>query len=92
MSSNVSDEMKSPRFSSPFLPSIGALIVILVNAWIIWFFLYSIPSDCARLAAESGGRQTCGLEPGAYVIVGISAILILVGVYYILKWNVKKTP
>jgi len=50
------------------------------------------PIRLRRLAAENGGRQTCGLEIGAYVIVGISAILILIGVYCILKWNVKKAP
>lgn len=82
----------TPRgFPSPLLPTIGALVVILVNAWIVWFILFGIPLNCARLAAETGGRETCGLEIGAYVIVGISAVLILVGVYYILKWHVKRT-
>jgi len=92
MSSNVPDEIKSSLFSSPFLPTTGAIIVILVNAWILWFFLFSIPSGCTRLATETGGWQTCELEHGAYVIVSISAILILVGVYCTLKWNVKKAP
>jgi hypothetical protein len=92
MSSNVPDEMNSPRFSSPLLPTIGAIVLILVNAWVVWFLLYSIPSGCTRLAAETGGRQTCGLEFGAYVIAAISALLILAGVYYILKWNVKRAP
>lgn len=92
MSSTVPNDPKPTRFSSPSLLTTGAIIVILVNAWILWFFLYSIPTGCTQLAAESGGRQTCGLESGAYVVVGISAILILLGVYCILKWNMKKAP
>lgn len=92
MSSTVPNNPKPTRFSSPLLPTTGAIIVILVNAWIFWFFLYSIPIGCTQLAAESGGWQTCGLEPGAYVVMGISAILILLCVYYILKWNMKKAP
>jgi len=73
------------------LPTIGALVVIVVNALIIWFFLVGIPSDCARLAAETYGRQTCGVEPVAYVIMGISVILIIACVGCILKWNMHRT-
>ncbi|MFA5414376.1 MAG: hypothetical protein WC295_02680 [Methanoregula sp.] len=78
----------SPR---SLLPTIGALFVIVVNALIVWFFLVGIPSDCARLAAETDGRQTCGVEPVAYVIVGISVILIIACVGGILKWNMHRT-
>ena len=60
---------------------------ILVNSYIIWFLLISIPSSCTRLAAESSGQQTCGTVTGAYIIAGISAILILIGIFYCAKWN-----
>jgi hypothetical protein len=84
MSSAVPDEMNTPRPSFRFLPTIGTIIVILVNAWIIWLFLYSLPSGCIRIAAESGGRQTCALVPGAYIIVGISVVLVVAAVYYLI--------
>lgn len=90
MSSDVSPEKPTSCSLSSVIPAIGAIIVILVNAWIIWFFLISIPAGCAQLAADTGGRQTCGVEPGVYIIIGINVVLILVAVYYILKWNAKK--
>jgi len=87
---NTPDGVTPCGLPRPLLPTIGALVVIVVNALIIWFFLVGIPSDCARLAAETAGRQTCGVEPVAYVIVGISVILIIVCVGCILKWNMHR--
>lgn len=73
-----------------FIPTFAIIGEILVNSFIIWFLLISIPSGCARLAAETSGRQTCGIESGVYIIAGISAILILVGIFYLAKWNFSK--
>ena len=75
---------------SMLVPSIAVIGEILVNSYIIWFLLISIPSGCARLAAESSGQQSCGIETGAYIIAGVSAILILVGVFYLAKWNFRQ--
>ncbi|NLD57825.1 MAG: hypothetical protein GX651_06805 [Methanomicrobiales archaeon] len=68
------------------LPTIGIIAEILANCAIIWYLLIEIPAGCARLAAETAGRQTCGLEPGAYGVAAISIILILAGIWYLAKW------
>ncbi len=91
MHPNTPDAATPRDFPRSLLPTIGALGVIVVNALIVWFFLVGIPSDCARLAAENNGRQICGVEPVAYVIVGISVILIIACVGGILKWNMHGT-
>jgi len=72
------------------IPTIAVIGEILANAYIIWFLLIDYPGRCAALAVETAGRQTCGLEAGAYVIATISAVMILVGVYYLAKWNFQK--
>ncbi|MEI7856615.1 MAG: hypothetical protein WCH85_03825 [Methanomicrobiales archaeon] len=84
------EELEIIGFNSMVIPTIAVIGEILVNSYIIWFLLISIPSGCARLAAESSGQQTCGIEPGVYIIAGISVILILVGVYYLAKWNFSR--
>ncbi|MDP3565021.1 MAG: hypothetical protein Q8R70_11085 [Methanoregula sp.] len=87
MNSAQPDELENLGFRSMLIPTIAILGEILANGYIIWFLLISIPSGCTRLATESAGRQSCGIETGAYIIAGISAILILIGVYYLAKWN-----
>jgi hypothetical protein len=74
-------------FSSMLIPTIAIIAEILVNSYIIWFLLISIPADCAHLMTESSGGQSCGIETGAYGIAGISAVLILIGIFYLAKWN-----
>lgn len=78
---------ESMGLKSMTIPIIAVIGEILANCYIIWFFLIDYPMKCARLAAETAGRQTCGLEAGAYVIVLISAVLILAGIYYLAKWS-----
>ncbi|MDO9324831.1 MAG: hypothetical protein Q7T80_07715 [Methanoregula sp.] len=90
MSPVAPEELEIIGFKSMLIPTIAVIGEILVNSYIIWFLLISIPSGCARLAAESSGQQTCGIEPGVYIIAGISAILILVGVFYLAKWNFSR--
>lgn len=87
MSPAPPEELENIGFRSMLVPTIAISGEILVNSYIIWFLLINIPSGCARLAAESSDSQTCGIETGAYIIAGISAILILVGVFYLAKWN-----
>jgi hypothetical protein len=72
------------------LPTIAIFIEILANCAIIWYLLIEIPAGCARLAAETAGRQTCGLETGAYGVAAISALLILAGIWYLAKWYLPR--
>jgi len=69
------------------IPTICVLCEILANGFIIWFLLIDLPSRCSRLAAMTGGSQSCGMEIGSYVIATISAILFLAGVYYLASWH-----
>jgi hypothetical protein len=91
MSPAQPEELESIGFHSMLIPTIAIVGEILVNSFIIWFLLISVPSGCARLAAESSGSQTCGIESGAYIIAGISALLILIGIFYLAKWNFPQT-
>jgi hypothetical protein len=72
---------------SMMVPTIAIVAEILANCYIIWFLLIDYPMKCARLAAETAGSKTCGMETGAYVIATISAIMILGGVYFLAKWS-----
>jgi hypothetical protein len=69
------------------IPTIAVIGVILTNCYIVWFLLIDFPAKCAHLAAETAGRQTCGMDAGTYVIATISGVMILGGVYFLAKWN-----
>lgn len=69
------------------IPTICVLCEVFANCYIVWFLLIDLPFRCARLAAMTGGSRTCGLEIGSYVVTTISAIMILVGVYYLAAWH-----
>lgn len=90
MSPSQSRENEKSRFQSKIIPTIIVIGEIIVNSYIIWYLLISIPADCARLAIATSGQQTCGIETGAYVIAGISALLILLGIYYLVKGNLRR--
>lgn len=87
MSTNAPDPQENYGLRSMMIPTIAVIGEILANSYIIWFLLIDSPARCAHLAAETAGRQTCGLEAGAYVIATISAVMILGGVYFLAKWN-----
>ena len=87
MSTRVLDPQENYGLQSMKIPTIAVIGNILANSYIIWFLLIDFPSRCIRLAGETGGRQTCWMEAGGYVIVFVSALLILAGVYYLAKWN-----
>lgn len=86
MKTRALDPQENYGLQSMTIPTIAVIGEILANSYIIWFLLVDFPSRCARLAAETGGRQTCGMEAGGYVIASVSAIMILAGVYYLAKW------
>ncbi len=87
MSTRTLDPQANFGLQSMTIPTIAVIGVILANCYIIWFLLIDFPSRCARIAAETAGRQTCGMEAGAYVVATISAVMILGGVYFLAKWN-----
>lgn len=80
----------SAAAGSRLVPTIAIIGEICANVFIIWYLLFDIPEGCARLAAETAGMQSCGIEIGAYVIAAISTVLILAGLYYLAKWYVLK--
>jgi len=87
MSADTPDTRKNLGLQSMMIPTIALIGEILANTYIIWFLLIDFPSRCARLAIETNGQQTCGMEIGSYVIASISALMILGGVYYLAKWS-----
>jgi hypothetical protein len=91
MTTDPQAEVDAMELQSMTIPTIAVICEILANGFIIWFLLIDFPTKCARLAAETAGTQTCGMEIGGYVIATISAVLILAGVYYLAKWNFQKT-
>jgi hypothetical protein len=68
----------------------GVVAEILVNLYIIWYFLYGMSAACARRAAETAGHETCGPGTAVPVIVLISAALVLAGMYFLYRWHLKK--
>ena len=72
MSPASPEELKIIGFQSVLIPTIAIIGERLVNSYIIWFPLISIPSGCALLAAESSGQQTCGIEPGRILLRGLT--------------------
>jgi len=90
MSTSQSLENEKSRFQSKLIPRIAVIGEIVVNCYIIWYLLIGIPSDCAHLAAVTNGQQICNIEPGAYVIAGICAFLILLGIFYLVKGNLPR--
>jgi hypothetical protein len=87
MSTDTPVNLQATGVRSMLVPTLAVIGEILANGYIIWFLMIDYPSKCARLAAETAGRQSCGLEIGGYVIASASAILILAGIYYLAKWN-----
>ena len=70
--------------------SLALTALVAVNIYIVWYLLVAIPSGCAVLAARSNGGETCGIEPGAYIISGISIVIIIVAMYAFVRWNLTR--
>ena len=83
-------DSENPGLKPMTIPTLAVIGEILANCAIIWYLLIEIPAGCARLAAETAGRQTCGLETGAYGVAAISALLILAGIWYLAKWYLPR--
>jgi hypothetical protein len=90
MSTRALDPLENYGLKSMTIPTIAVIGEILANGYIIWFLLVDFPTRCARLAAETAGQQTCGMEAGAYVIAGISAVMILGGIYFLATWYIPQ--
>ncbi|MDD1720314.1 MAG: hypothetical protein LUQ25_09665 [Methanoregulaceae archaeon] len=65
---------------------LGLVLGALVNLFIFWYLIIFWPGECSKLAALTGGKQTCGLQPGAYVVGAINVLLILVCLGFIGRW------
>lgn len=87
MNARAPDLQEKFGLRSMTIPTIAVIGEILANCYIIWFLLIDYPAKCTRLAVETAGRQTCGLEAGAYIIATISAFMILWGIYLLAGWN-----
>jgi hypothetical protein len=70
--------------------SLALTAVVAVNIYIVWYLLVAIPSGCADLTARSNGSETCGIEPGAYVISGISIAIVVTALYAFVRWNLTR--
>jgi hypothetical protein len=70
--------------------SLALTAIVAVNIYIVWYLLIAIPSGCGDLAARSNGSATCGIEPGAYILSGISVAIIVVAMYVFIRWNMKR--
>jgi len=70
--------------------SLALTALVAVNIYIVWYLLVAIPSGCADLAVRSNGSETCGIEPGAYIISGISVVIIIVAMYAFIMWNLTR--
>ena len=92
MSPDAPADMDTMELQSMTIPTISVIVEIVANCYIIWFLLIDFPTKCARLALETSGMQTCGMEGGTYVIATISAVLILGGIYYLTKWHFSPKP
>ena len=80
--------IKNPRAGDPKTTPIagGPLTLclrskILINSYIVWYFLFGMPASCAHLAEITSGRETCEAGPGIPFIVLISAVLIIAGFF-----------
>ena len=70
--------------------SLALTAVVAVNIYIVWYLLIAIPSGCADLAARSNGSGTCGIEPGVYIVSGISLAIIAAAIYAFVRWNLTR--
>jgi hypothetical protein len=88
VSGDIPEAPAAPRWLFP--ATVAIIIEILVNIAIIWYLLWFIPHNCALFAAESAGRSGCALQTGAWVVAGISALLVLAGIILLFWWHTKK--
>jgi uncharacterized membrane protein len=63
------------------------LVGVGLNISILWYLLITFPFECSRIAAESQGQVTCGLNAGAYLIAGVSLVILLLLVILFMKWS-----
>lgn len=66
------------------------LFAIAACVGMIWYLLFHYPAECARMALQSGGSMTCGLEAGAYVVAGICLLLIVLFAIMLTRWAFKE--
>lgn len=58
---------------------------ILIDSYIVWYFLFAMPAICARLAEITSRRGTCEAGLGTPFIVLVSAVLIIAGFFILYR-------
>lgn len=80
-----------PARDLPVMVVSGALIAeIMVNAYIIWFFVVGLPSDCSARVVATAGRVSCETGPAVPVVLLVSAALIIAGLVLLYRWHIQK--
>jgi hypothetical protein len=67
--------------SDDALPSfwviLGTTLVMVISIAVLFFLFVIIPSGCAGITEATGGKTSCGLEPGSYLFGGVFVVLLL---------------
>jgi len=63
----------------------GYTFAIVVSISMFAYLFVFIPSACAGVMQTSGGKITCGIEPGAYVFVAAFVVIIAYSKIKLLK-------
>jgi len=66
-------------FPMRYLPIV--LLGIGISLYVLLFLLVTYPATCANLERLSGGLYTCGLGPGAYLLVFGIGLALFVWLY-----------
>jgi len=56
---------------------LGNTLVIVMSIAVLIFLFVIIPTDCAGISEATGGKTSCGLEPGAYLFGAVFVVLLV---------------
>jgi len=63
------------------LPSLWVImantVVIVLSIAVLFLLFVIIPSDCASMSEATGGKTSCGLQPGAYLFGAVFVVLLV---------------
>lgn len=87
LSSEPEDQMEVPEWAY----AVGLVLVILINLIIFLYLIVYWPYACSRLAVETAGRTTCGLQPGAYIVGAVNACIIFICLVLLFRWHSRRS-
>ena len=67
----------------PLWAVVANTFAIIVSISLLAYLFVVIPSSCAMVMQASGGKTTCGIEPGAYVIGAALVVIVLWAGFYL---------